>query len=404
MCPWYRAIPVLSVTRVVAECPPDDANGADMERSSVTELLQTLVRMDTRDPPGREIDIARIVHDRLRKAGLESVLDEFTPGRANVVARLGGRGERPSLVFSAHFDTVPLGREEWAHDPFGAEVIDGALHGRGAADMKGGMAAMIVAAESLAAETAALAGDLVLAFTAGESSNCLGAVELSRSRALEGAGALLVSEPTSMEVLLAEKGALWLRLTAHGSSGHPSAGEGTRGSAIERMADVLCDLRSLTFHDCSHPLLGLPTVSAGRIEGGTVVNLTPDRCEVDIDVRTLPGMVSDVVEKHILDHVGHDLELERLDHKPAIETAGDHPFARLCLDVVSAERGAPAEPGGASYYSDATILAPAFDLPMVIIGPGRLGMSGRTDEYVMVSDVERAVELYRRIALAWLQA
>ena len=401
---WYRAVTVLSVEHAVAECPPYYGNGAIMEQSSVTELLQTLVRMDTRDPPGREIDMARVVHDRLLEAGLDSVLDEFTSGRANVVARLKGKGERPALVFSAHFDTVPLGNEGWTHDPFGAAIVDGALHGRGAADMKSGMAAMIVAAESLSAGPATLAGDLVLAFTAGESSNCLGASQLTRSRALDGAGALLVSEPTSMEVLLAEKGALWLRLTAHGASGHPSAGEGSRGSAIERMADVLIDLRSLRFNECPHPLLGLPTVSAGRIEGGTVVNLTPDRCEVDIDIRTLPGMVADEVEKHILDHVGHDLELERLDHKPAVETARDHSFARLCLDVVSAERGVPAEPGGASYYSDAAILSPAFGLPMVIIGPGRLGMSGRTDEHVMVRDVERAVELYRRIALTWLQA
>ena len=388
----------------MAECPPDDAGGTIMERSSVTELLQTLVRMDTRDPPGREIDMAQVVHERLLEAGLDSVLDEFTSGRSNVVARLKGRGERPALVFSAHFDTVPLGNEEWTHDPFGAQIVDGALHGRGAADMKSGMAAMIVAAESLAAGPAVLAGDLVLAFTAGESSNCLGAAELSRSRALEGAGALLVSEPSSMEVLLAEKGALWLRLTAHGSSGHPSAEEGSRGSAIERMTDVLCDLRTLSFDVCPHPLLGLPTVSAGRIEGGTVVNLTPDRCEIDIDIRTLPGMVADEVEQHILDHVGRNLELERLDHKPAVETANEHPFARLCLDAVSAERGIPAQPGGASYYSDAAILSPAFDLPMVIIGPGRLGMSGRTDEHVMVDDVERAVELYCRIARAWLQA
>ncbi len=379
-------------------------DGVIMAGSGVTELLRTLVRMDTRDPPGREVDMASVVHRRLLKAGIESDLDEFSPGRANVVARLRGRGERSALVFSAHFDTVPLGNETWTHDPFGAAIVEGALYGRGAADMKSGMAAMIVAAESLAAGPAVLAGDLVLAFTAGESSNCLGAVELARSGSLQGADALLVSEPTSMEVLLAEKGALWLRLIAHGASGHPSAGSGSRGSAIERMTDVLHDLRALDFDDHPHPLLGVPTVSAGRIAGGTVVNLTPDRCEVDIDVRTLPGMVAEAVERQILDHVGHDIELERLDHKPAVETAGDHPFARLCLDVVSAERGREAKPGGASYYSDATILSPSFDLPMVILGPGRLGMSGRTDEHVMVNDVERAVALYRRIALAWLQA
>ena len=375
-----------------------------MGRSAVTELLRTLVRMDTRDPPGREIELARLVHDRLLRAGISSELDEFSPARANVVARLRGRGERPALVFSAHFDTVPLGNEEWTHDPFGAVIVEGVLYGRGAADMKSGMAAMIVAAESLTAGPELLAGDLVLAFTAGESSNCLGAAELARSGSLKGAGALLVSEPTSMEVLLAEKGALWLRLIAHGTSGHPSAGDGSRGSAIERMTDVLQSLRSLDFGNVAHPLLDVPTVSVGRISGGTVVNLTPDRCEVDIDVRTLPGMLPATVERQILDHVGHDIELERLDHKPAVETAYDHPFARLCLETVSAERGGKARPGGASYYSDAAILSPCFDLPMVIIGPGGLGMSGRTDEHVMVSDVERAVEVYRRIALAWLAA
>ncbi len=375
-----------------------------MASSDVIDLLSALVRQDTRDPPGKEIGIASLVHERLRDAGLESVLDEFAPGRANVVARIRGRGSRPAIVFSAHFDTVPLGNEAWTRDPFGAEIVDGALYGRGAADMKGGMAAMIVAAECLCREPGCLAGDLVLALTAGESSNCLGARRLAETSALKGAGALLVSEPTSMDVLLAEKGALWLRLIAHGRSGHPSGGADGSQSAIERMMDALACLRGFDFHARTHPLLGSPTVSVGRIEGGTVVNLTPDRCEAEIDVRTLPGMDPEAIENNLLSCLGQDLEIERIDYKPPVETPADHPFARICFETVTAGQGSPAVPGGASYYSDAAVLAPAFNLPMVIIGPGRLGMSGQTDEHVMTADVIRAAGLYRRIALAWLEA
>ena len=366
--------------------------------SDVIDLLGELVRQDTRDPPGRETAIASLVHERLRGAGLESVLDEFAPGRANLVARVRGRAERPAIVFSAHFDTVPLGRETWTRDPFGAEIVDGALYGRGAADMKSGMAAMIVAAEELGREPGGLAGDLVLALTAGESSNCLGARRLAATAALEGAGALLVSEPSSMDVLLAEKGALWLRLVAHGRSGHPSGGPGR--SAIERMMEALAALRNLDFHAGEHPLLGRPTVSVGRIAGGTVVNLTPDRCEAEIDIRTLPGMETQAIVAMLAGRLGGDLDIEPIDDKPPVETPADHPFARICLDAVGGQAG----PGGASYYSDAAVLSPAFGLPMVIIGPGELGMSGRTDEHVAVRDVERACDLYRRIALAWFGA
>ena len=375
-----------------------------MASSDVIDLLSALVRQDTRNPPGREIGIASLVHERLRDAGLESVLDEFSPGRANVVARIRSRGSRPAIVFSAHFDTVPLGKEVWTRDPFGAEIVDGALYGRGAADMKSGMAAMIIAAERLCREPGYLAGDLVLALTAGESSNCLGARRLVETNALKGAGALLVSEPTSMDVLLAEKGALWLRLIAHGRSGHPSGGADGGQSAIERMMDALARLKEFDFHARTHPLLGPPTVSVGRIEGGTVVNLTPDRCEAEIDVRTLPGMDPEAIENNLISNLGRDLDIERIDYKPPVETPADHPFAKACLEAVAAGQGSPAVPGGASYYSDAAVLAPAFNLPMVIIGPGRLGMSGQTDEHVMTADVITAAGLYRRIASVWLEA
>lgn len=369
--------------------------------TDVAELLAALVRIDSCVPPGDEIEIARFVHGRLEAAGIAATLDEFEPGRANVLARIGGEGNRPALVFSAHFDTMPPGAQPWNHGPFAAVVEDGRLYGRGAADMKSGMAAMIVAAERIAASGRRLSGDLVLAFSAGESSNCLGARRFVETNALAGCGALLVSEPSSMEVLLAEKGALWLRLTAHGRAGHTSGNEGVTGggaNAVDRMTDALVALRSFRFEEGEHPLLGRPSLSVGTVSGGTVVNLTPDRCVAEIDLRILPGMAAEDVEAAIARHVGSDITVERIDYKPAVETAPDHPFARACLQA----SGPGARPRGASYYSDATVLTPAFDLPMVIIGPGEMGMSGQTDEYCDLAALERAVDIFETVACDWL--
>lgn len=368
-------------------------------------LLRQLVRCNSCDPPGREIEIATLVRERLAAAGLESELDEFQPGRANVLARLRGHGDVPALVFSAHFDTMPPGARPWRHPPFAAEIEGGRLYGRGAADMKGGMAAMIVAACRLAGQRERLGGDLVLAFSAGESSSCLGARRMVERRQLAGAGVLLVSEPSSMRVLLAEKGALWLRLIAHGRPGHPSAArEGGGENAIERMLDALLRLRNFRFGVAGHPLLGAPQVSIGTVAGGTVVNLTPDRCQAEIDLRLLPGpgMDPDTVQAALLAHLGAGLACQRIDYKPPLETDARHPFARLCLDAAAELHGHPVTPGGAAYYSDAAVLAPAFHLPRVVIGPGRLGMSGQADEYVEIAEVERAAHLFQRIAHRWL--
>lgn len=374
--------------------------------TDVVALARRLVRCDSCDPPGREIEIATLVHEHLLAGGLESELDRFRPGRANVVARLRGGGRREALVFSAHFDTMPPGVRPWRHDPFAADVEDGRLYGRGAADMKGGMAAMIVAAGRLAAAGGRLGGDLVLAFSAGESSSCLGAKRMVERRQLAGAGALLVSEPSSMEVLLAEKGALWLRIAAHGRPGHPSAaggGAGTGGeSAIERLLDALVRLRSFSFGVADHPLLGAPQAAIGTVSGGTVVNLTPDFCQAELDLRLLPGMDPDAVQAALMAHLGADLACERIDYKPPLETDAGHPFARLCLDAAARLQGRPMAPGGASYYSDAAVLAPAFGLARVVIGPGRLGMSGQADEYVETAELRRAAALFETIARAWL--
>jgi len=364
-------------------------------------LLTRLIRAESPDPPGDERRVAAVVAEELERRGFTPEVEEFQPNRFNVTARLRGHGARSALVFSAHMDTLPAGEAAWTHAPF-AGVSDGVhVYGRGACDMKSGLAAMIAAASALRAEAAPLTGDLVLAFTGGESSNCLGARRLAERGALADAGALLVSEPSSLDVLVAHKAALWLRATAHGRPGHLSAGDGGGRNAIELMTAALAHLADVLPGD-THPLLGRASLTVGHIEGGGVINLTPERCTADLDIRLLPAHDPAAVEAALAARLGERFTLERLDLKPAVETASSDRFVELCREVVGSVRGGVAEPGGAAYFTDASVLAPAFKLATVIIGPGRLGGSGAVDERVALADLQSAARIYRDIARARL--
>lgn len=366
-------------------------------RYAPLELLAKLVSIESCDPPGREIDVARYLEDELSHAGISVEVDEFAPGRANVLARLPGTGSKPPLVFSAHLDTVPVGTTGWTVEPFGAKIIDGRLYGRGASDMKSGVVAMTAALLDLAASKTQLAGDLVLAFSAGESSNCLGAKRFVDRETFANAGAILVSEPSSLNLIIAEMGVLWLRVTAWGRTGHISGDPGV--SAIDKMASFVMQLQSIALPCPPHPLLPNPTIRVGTIRGGTAINVTPDQCSVDIDVRLRAGSTPQEIV-HLLASTGMTVDI--LDFKPSVETAVDHPFTRACFDACAIESPQKPTVSGVAYYSDATIYTAAYGTPFVIVGPGELGMSGQPDEFVEVANVHRAIQIYKRLAVDWL--
>jgi succinyl-diaminopimelate desuccinylase len=361
------------------------------------QLLSRLVAVESCDPPGGELEIARLLEKELSGRGIDLEIDEFAPGRANLLARWRGGGRRGPLVFSAHLDTLPPGSQGWSVRPFGSTVRGGRLFGRGASDMKGGVAAMTAAFCSIVATGTKLSGDLVLAYSAGESSNCLGAKRFVERAQFADASAILVSEPSSLSLVVAEMGALWLRVTALGQTGHVS---GRRGiNAIEQMADFMVGLRSIDLPCPPHPLMPDPTMQVGVIRGGHAVNLTPDQCTIELDVRIRPT----TDPQAIIDLVARPgVSIEVVDFKPAVETAVDHPFTRACLKACSGLGNETPNIRGVSYYSDATIYATAWQTPFVIMGPGELGMSGQPDEYVEIDKVTTATRIFERVARLWL--
>ena len=364
------------------------------------DLAARLVRIPSCDPPGSEIAVAQAAAATLEALGLPCELDEFLPGRANVLARVTGRGEKPALVFSAHLDTTPTGDLPWSFDPFCGEVVDGRLRGRGASDMKSAAAAFIAAADRLNRRAEPLAGDVILALTAGESSNCLGARHLVAQGFQKEIGAFLCGEPSTLDVIVVEKAILWLEAEARGAIGHVSGAAGL--NAIEMMADFIHALRGLRLDAPAHPLLSPPSIHVGRISGGSAVNVTPDRCLAEIDVRFGPGVGPEAVLTQIERILPAGVRLRITDFKPAVEARPDSPFARICAEAVRTRTGRNPEIRGVSYYSDGAILLDGIDAPFAILGPGDLGMSCQPDESASAEAIRAAADIYVDVAERWL--
>ncbi|MCY4405685.1 MAG: M20/M25/M40 family metallo-hydrolase, partial [Rhodospirillaceae bacterium] len=194
---------------------------------SALEITRDIVRMDTRNPPGREVECAHYLGDLLSAAGIEVSFHEFAPERTSLVAVLrgeGGNGKKP-LCFGGHIDVVPLGAKEWSVDPFGADIVDGKLFGRGTTDMKAGISAFVHVALKLAAEEKRGEADMVMAICAGEETGCEGSYHLAEIGALGEAGAIVIAEPTSNYPILGHKGALWLKVETEGITSHGSMPE-----------------------------------------------------------------------------------------------------------------------------------------------------------------------------------
>lgn len=362
-------------------------------------LLSELVSIDTTNPPGNELAVARHVSTLLESYGIASEIDEFEPGRANLVATLKGLGRRPALVLSAHMDTLPIGREQWSKSPFSGENDGERIFGRGAADMKGAIAAMVEVLVDFASEQEQLDGDIILALSAGESTNCDGAKRLVQREDVRRAGAALVGEPTTLKLVTAEMGALWLRIVSSGRTGHSSGDGGV--NAILQLLGYLAVITALEIPCPDHPTLPVPSMLVGRIRGGDAVNMVPDHCEAEIDIRVRPGTSVDEIIDLLKQFTPGTIDVELIDFKPPVETARDHPLVDISINACRAVHG-DGSVSGVSYYSDATIFASELPMPFVIIGPGALGMSGRPDEYVDLENLKKVISIYRRIAKDWL--
>jgi len=369
---------------------------------NAVELTRQLVQIDTINPHSPERPCAERVGNLLVDSGYSVATHEFAPGRASVVARREGAG--PPICFAGHLDTVPLGAAPWTRNPFGGEVDAGKLYGRGSSDMKSGIAAMVEAALRLAKTPLRKAG-ITLVLLAGEETGCEGATHLAKvPGALGRAGAMVVGEPTGNRPVIGHKGALWLRartrgVTAHGSM--PQMGV----NAVIKAARAVLQLSSFQFDVAPDPLLGSPTLNVGTIKGGLNVNSVPDEAVIGIDVRTIPAQRHGQLRKQLESLLGPEVELAPLVDLEGVRTPEDDPFVRNVLEVTASVTGEREPPGSATYFTDASVLTPAYGgIPTVVLGPGEMALCHQTDEHCRVDRIEQSVEIYTRLAQAWCGA
>jgi succinyl-diaminopimelate desuccinylase len=368
---------------------------------NAVELTRDLVRIETVNPVNPERPCAEVVGRLLQDAGFAVTKHEFAPGRTSVVARREGSG--PALCFAGHLDTVPLGAAAWKHQPFGGDLSAGNLYGRGASDMKSGIAAMVCAALELAREP--LRRGLVLVLVAGEETGCEGALHLAGiPGALGEAGAMIVGEPTGNVPVVGHKGALWLRAKTRGVTAHGSMPE-KGDNAVLKAARAALLLSEFRFQVTPDALLGGPTLNIGTFHGGLNVNSVPDEATIGIDIRTIPAVRHAELRQELQRLLGPDVELTPVVDLEGVRTAEGDPFVQVVCDAVASATGERAKPLAATYFTDASVLTPAYGgIPTVVLGPGEMALCHQTDEYCRVQRIDEAVAAYVGIARAWCGA
>lgn len=371
------------------------------KKIDVLELTRELIRIDTVNPPGGEDRCAQLLGAILKDAGFEIHFHEFAPGRTSLIAHLTtGSGGVP-LCMSGHMDTVPLGTFPWSRDPHGGETDRGRIYGRGASDMKSGVAAIVAASVNVALENKGC-GELLLIFTSAEESGNRGARSLADARdLLPRSGMMIVAEPTSNYPLIGHKGALWLSATTHGVTAHGSMPE--KGvNAVYKAAEAIIKLRDFDFGMEPHPVLGAPTLNVGTISGGININSVPDQARIGIDIRTIPGLDHDRLIESLARCLGPEVELKSMVDARWVYSDPQDPRVREVFAIAGRIIGQEIVPRSVSYFTDGPVLASLMGDPVtLILGPGEPELAHQTDEFCFVEKIEQAVLIYEQIIRKW---
>jgi succinyl-diaminopimelate desuccinylase len=279
-------------------------------------------------------------------------------------------------------------------DPWDGELSGGRLYGRGASDMKSGVAGMVKAFEAFSSRAKRRRG-AALVLTGGEEGGDEGSRYLAGlPGVLPRAGALVVGEPTGNYPFIAHKGALWLSCTAAGMAAHgsmPEKGE----NAIYKACEAILKLRDFDFKVDPHPILGKPTMNVGTIRGGMNVNSVPDQAVFTADIRTLPGMAHEAFLTLLADYLGPGIGIGCIVSPEAVSSQPDTPWIQGVFSILERFIGERPLPRGLNYFTDASVLKPAMGNPQtVILGPGEASEAHRTDEWVSVDKLSACVDIY----------
>jgi len=378
-------------------------------------ILKDLVAIPSVNPMGRAISgpeffeerLTRYLLDFFERLGLPCEQRELVPGRSNLLARFESPGSDLTILLDAHQDTVPT--DGMTIDPFDPVVKDGRLYGRGACDVKGGMAAMLAAMARLARERPAGAANVLLSCSCDEEATVMGVLDLAEQLKTAGQpgsqfdrrpNVAVVAEPTDLNVVVAHRGATRWKIRTTGRACHSSRPDDGI-NAIYRMAKVVGAMEEyaaeLGDQIPPHPLCGPATLSVGRIEGGVSVNTVPDFCEIEIDRRVIPGEDGLLVMEPVRDFLARRIDVPFEFSPPWITGAtlsddDNGEYADHLLKQIEAVAG-PREKMGVAYGTNASRISTA-GVPSVVFGPGSIDQAHTKDEWIDLNELQQAADIY----------
>jgi len=375
------------------------------------ELLRKLIQAETTAQKG-ELAAAQIIATELNCSGIESRIETWDQTRANIIARVGSVRRKKGLLFVCHLDVVGPGEAQWKYPPFAAVESNGKIYGRGAADMKGCIAAVVTAIRQVVDSGTQLQGDVILLGAAGEETDSCGARRFVDNRSAigdpsaslrAGVAGVIINEPTEFEVVNAHRGLLWLEITTKGKAAHGSTPH-LGVNAISSMKSVLDELENYRIPFEPHELLGGCSMSINKIAGGQAINIVPDKCSIAVDIRTLPNqnhneIVADFEKILARLRKGNSQfagEVSIIRDVRALETDSSCDFVRDFCSVVESS-GTKA----VGFTTDGPYFA-SLGAPVVVFGPGKSELCHKPDEYIDLADVEKAVEHYKNVILKFL--
>ncbi|MCJ7785916.1 MAG: M20 family metallopeptidase [Desulfobacterales bacterium] len=381
-----------------------------IRKRELVDLTIQLVQVPTENPPGNEKAAAQFLKPFLSKMGFKIKTVLSPKGRWNLLAekRWGKGGRR--LIFNGHLDVVPAGNaSQWKYPPFQGKLFRGKIYGRGSSDMKSGIASFVHGLSTIERSKIPLhQGAVILHLVSDEESHGhQGMGFLTQREGIQG-DAALVGEPTDLEPVIAQKGALWLRIhtigkSAHGSKPHLGV------NAVEKMMKVIERLNFIPLKK-EHPLLGKPTLNIGTIQGGTKINVVPEGCEIEVDRRMLPGEKKEEVLgeiKEILDSLQSQdplfqYRMEEIDFAEPSEVDPDEEIVKMGVEAIQNVTGRKPMLRGFSGFTDSRYYINQCHIPTLILGPGGVDQSHTTDESVEVDALVHAAHIYAMILVDYL--
>ncbi|MFX1343812.1 MAG: M20 family metallopeptidase [Promethearchaeota archaeon] len=361
-------------------------------KNELKNILIHLVQLPSENPPGKTEQIVNYLTSKVfkEKEGFQNeVITHVKNGVIlhNIITRLGTGKNK--ILLSGHLDVVPVGDlANWKYPPFSATLINGRVHGRGSADMKGGLTSLIGVLKMLGKNKLFLEdNELIFLGTADEEAGMSGSQTLENRGIMNNTNLLIIAEPTNLNIGIAEKGLLWATLKIYGISAHGSTPEEGR-NAIEAGLNILPQLYKC-LDNKKNQILGYSTLNVGKIQGGTKINIVPDYVELEVDFRLIPEQshLSVINKLKEINSEPCKVDVKITNHLPALETSSNHPFIKNLQNISQSEII------GLPYATDAAkFITQENPVPFLIYGPGNPNNVHKINESISIEQVYRATE------------